>query len=30
MSVILKIVPRKYHYYVGYVVGKVQSLKGVK
>ena len=30
MRMLLQIVPRKYHYYIGYVVGKLQSLKGMK
>ena len=30
MRMLLQIVPRKYHYYIGYAVGKLQSLKGSK
>lgn len=28
MRVLLKFIPRKYHYHVGYAVGKLQALKG--
>lgn len=27
---ILKIIPRKYHYYIGYVVGKIEVMVGEK
>jgi hypothetical protein len=30
MHMLLQIVPRKYHYYIGYIVGKLQSFQGRK